>query len=69
MSPTEVFLKTVEKIRKSAQQGTGTDPDTILIDLGTPFEQILLILWACHHVPNDVLNPHMKVLQNPETIE
>ena len=69
MSPGDVFLASFEKIKESVQKVEGTDLDTILSNIGAPFEQILLFLSVCYHAPDEVSNPQMGILQNSETVD
>ena len=40
------------------------DDDTILMNAGTPYEQVLLFLWSWHHLPVEMKDPNMAALQN-----
>ena len=73
MSPADAFLKAVAQIKISAPN---PDPNTIPVptadeimkEIGTPYKNTLLFLWATHHIPNEISIPTTIQLQDEVTI-
>jgi len=83
MTAEDVLLKVVKRIKaiipagkaptnngnKEAMEEAPQNDDTILKNTETPYEQVLLFLWTCHHLPAEMKHPNMAALQNGEAID
>jgi hypothetical protein len=61
-----------EEAETTSETGEDNELETeeeILIRLGTPYEQLLLTLWAMHHHEKEMKSPSMDIVQDDTTEE